>query len=186
MTGSGGLRDTGSVSGDFTYADVGATESGGGPEGYARLLVRARVGDGAGDFRAAARSVLEWRMHRAMGVRMETDAARAAAGTPVVVGLGVGGLRLRAPCRVVWTADEEHRAGWGYGTLPGHPACGEEAFVVSLDGAGTVWLTVTAFSRPAVWWMRAAGPLVPVLQRVYAHGCAVALRRLVRRAATHA
>jgi uncharacterized protein (UPF0548 family) len=81
---------------------------------------------------------------------------------------------------VITTVDEERRRGWSYGTLRGHPACGEEAFVVSLEEAGEVWLTVLAFSRPAVWWMRLAGPLVPVLQRAYARRCGAVLRRLVR------
>jgi uncharacterized protein (UPF0548 family) len=95
-------------------------------------------------------------------------------------GWAPGPLRLWAPCRVVWTVDERRRAGWAYGTLPGHPQCGEEAFVVSRDGSGTVWLTVLAFSRPAAWWTRAAGALVPVFQRVYARRCGTVLRGLVR------
>ncbi len=174
-------RDNGLVGDDFTYAEVGATESGRHPQGFSRLQVRMQVGEGGSDFRRAARAVLEWRMHRAMGVQMDTGAESVSVGAPVVVGLGAGRLRLRAPCRVVWTADGERRAGWGYGTLPGHPECGEESFVVSRGDSEAVWLTVTAFSRPAVWWARAAGPLVPVLQRAYARRCGAVLRRLVRR-----
>ena len=112
---------------------------------------------------------------------MDTPAESAVPGAVVVVGLGVGPLRLHAPCRVVWAVDGPDRAGWGYGTLPGHPASGEESFVVERDPEGTVWLTVAAFSRPAVWWTRAAGPLLPVLQKLYARRCGQVLRRLVRR-----
>lgn len=176
-----GVRDTGGVDGDFTYGDVGATRHGRSPDGFSRLEMRMRVGRGEPDFRAAARAVTEWRMHRAMGVRMDTPAQEAVPGAVVVAGLGVGRLRLHAPCRVVWRVDEPGRAGWAYGTLPGHPVCGEEAFVVERDGAGTVWLTVAAFSRRAVWWTRAAGPLLPVAQRLYAWRCGTVLRRLVRR-----
>lgn len=50
---------------------------------------------------------------------------------------------------------------------------------MSREDSEAVWLTVTAFSRPAVWWARAAGPLIPVLQRAYR--CGAVLRRLVRR-----
>lgn len=165
----------------FTYPDVGATRQGRHPQGFSRLRVPMPVGRGEHDYRVAARAVTRWRMHRAMGVRMATRARAAVPGAVVVVGLGVGPLRLRAPCRVVWTVDEPGRAGWGYGTLAGHPVRGEESFVVEQDDRGTVWLTVTAFSRPAVRWTRVAGPVLPVLQRLYARRCGAVLRRLVRR-----
>ncbi|GHH40792.1 uncharacterized protein (UPF0548 family) [Streptomyces candidus] len=78
--------------------------------------------------------------------------------------------------------DEERRAGFGYGTLPGHPECGEEVFLVETDQAdGSVWLTVRAFSRPVAWYARAAGPLVPLFQAAYARRCGRVLRRAVRR-----
>lgn len=48
----------------------------------------------------------------------------------VLPGVGAGPLRLRAPCRVVYTVTESRRRGFAYGTLPGHPECGEEAFVI--------------------------------------------------------
>jgi uncharacterized protein (UPF0548 family) len=43
-----------------------------------------------------------------------------------------------------------------------------------------VWFTVMAFSRPASWYTRLAGPLVPVVQKWYAKR----LGRTVRRLAT--
>lgn len=50
--------------------------------------------------------------------------------------------------------------------------------MVSLERDGAVLLTVTAFSRPAVWYTRAAGALVPLFQRAYARRCGAVLRRL--------
>ncbi|NGO68356.1 DUF1990 family protein [Streptomyces boncukensis] len=167
----------------LTYAPVGATAQGGTPPGFNGLRVRTRLGSGEAVFRAAAHALMTWRLHRRMGVRITADAERAAPGATVTVGLGAGPLRVRGPCRVVWAVQEPHRAGWAYGTLPGHPECGEEAFTVHRDGDGTVWLTVTAYSRPGVWWTRAAGPLVPVFQRGYARYSGLVLRRLARRAA---
>ncbi|MEU5836274.1 DUF1990 domain-containing protein [Streptomyces diacarni] len=168
----------------FTYSPVGLTARGVTPPGFNGLRVRTLLGAGEPVFAAASRALLEWRMHRAMGVRVRADAERAAPGVEVTVGLGVGRLRVHGPCRVVWALDEERRAGWAYGTLPGHPECGEEAFWVEHAADGRVWLTVRAYSRPATWWTRVGGPLVPVLQRLYAHHCGWALRRLARRAAT--
>lgn len=164
----------------FSYAPVGRTAHGVTPPGFRPLCVRTPLGTGEAVFQAASRAVLEWRMHRAMGVRMETDAERAVPGVQVTVGLGIGRLRVHGPCRVVWLVEDERRAGWAYGTLPGHPQCGEEAFWVEQALDGRVRLTVWAYSNPAVWWTRAAGPVVPVLQRLYAHRCGQVLRRLAR------
>lgn len=156
------------------------------PSGYSHLRYRAPIGTGPVCFLAAADAVLGWRMHRAIGVRIDPGMPRAAPGVPVVVRLGP----LRAPCTVVWSEEPPPapvlppaasapalRAGFAYGTRPGHPERGEEAFVVELDGTGTVWLSVTAFSRPATWFTRTLGPLVPVFQRAYVARCAHVLRR---------
>jgi uncharacterized protein (UPF0548 family) len=161
----------------FTYDEVGATEHGPLPGGYRHLRYRGLIGREV--FADAADAVMTWRMHRAAGVRVQASAERAAPGVDVTMRIGAGPLRLPAPCRVVWTVEEPGRAGWGYGTLPGHPARGEEAFVVSQAADGTTWLEVTAFSTPAGLLMRAAGPIAPLFQRAYAAQCARALRRLV-------
>ncbi|MFC4497139.1 DUF1990 family protein [Streptomyces ovatisporus] len=168
----------------LNYPAAGATRHGPErwPDGYRRLRVRTQLGHGRADFETAADALSTWRLHREAGVRFDTDALRASPGTEVVVGLGFGALRLHAPCRVVWTVAEDRRAGWAYGTLPGHPVRGEEAFVVSRDADGTVWLEVLAFSRPVSWFTVAAGPLLPVFQRWYARRCGAVLRRLVTRA----
>ncbi|MGW1027509.1 DUF1990 family protein [Streptomyces sp. NPDC002577] len=160
----------------FTYEHVGATREGRCPTGFHPLRVRTRVGAGADVFRTAARAVLSWQMHRAVGVSIDAAAETARAGADVTVGLGW----IEAPCRVVWTVEEENLAGFAYGTLAGHPECGEEAFLVERTADGAVWLTVTAFSRPVKWWVRAGGPLVRVLQRAYARRCGAVLRHICR------
>jgi uncharacterized protein (UPF0548 family) len=166
--------------GDFTYPEVGATRNADIPPGYRWLRVRTEIGSGPEVMRNAADAVMEFWMHRALPAKVVASARRAAPGVAVEVTLGVGPLRLRAPCRVVWTEEGERRAGWAYGTLPGHPESGEEAFVVHMDDQGDVWLTVTAFSRPAGRLSRAAGPLGRGFQRAYAHRCGSVLRRLAR------
>ncbi|WP_107097797.1 DUF1990 family protein [Streptomyces sp. WMMB 322] len=164
------------------YPGVGATAKSPAhwPEGFRTLRVSSTVGRGDAAFAAAADAVMTWRLHRTAGVRFGTGATRAAEGVKVVVGLGAGPLRLHAPCRVVWTVEEERRTGWAYGTLPGHPVRGEEAFVVVQNEDGTVRLEVLAFSLPSSWFTVAAGPLLPVFQRWYARRCGRVLRRLVR------
>jgi uncharacterized protein (UPF0548 family) len=174
----------------FTYREVGATDPRGTgsdtpplpPPGFHLLRVRTRLGTGPDVQRRAGQAVLDWRMHRAVGVTIDTGVPEAEPGARVTVGLGLGRrLRLNAPCRVVWALREPDRAGFAYGTLPGHPECGEEAFLVERLPDGSVWLTVTAFSRAASWYTRAAGPLTRVGQHAYARRCGRVLRRLVGR-----
>ncbi|MER5448712.1 DUF1990 domain-containing protein [Streptomyces sp. NPDC002766] len=161
---------------DFTYDDIGATRRGGFcPPGFHQLHVRSRIGEGEKVFRRASEAVLTWKMHREMGVGIEAGADRAAADVDVTVTLA--GM-IKAPCRIVYTVEEPRRAGWAYGTLAGHPECGEEAFVVERTGDGTVWLTVSAFSRPAKWYARAGGAATRGLQNAYARRCGKVLRRM--------
>ena len=83
----------------------------------------------------------------------------------LILGLGIGPLRLRAPCRVVYVVEEPRRGGFAYGTLAGHPESGEEAFIVEHHRTDAVSFTVTAFSRPAMRLARVAGPLGAIVQR---------------------
>ena len=49
---------------------------------------------------------------------------------------------IATPCRVVYVIDEPSRRGFAYGTLPGHPESGEEAFIVEIDETDEVWFSV--------------------------------------------
>lgn len=164
----------------LTYPEVGATQHEPLPAGYS--YVRYRTYLGRGTFARAGAAVLTFRMHRATGARVTTAADRAMPGVRLTVGVGVGRLTLAVPCEVVWTVDDGHRAGFGYGTLPGHLARGEESFVVEQDAQGRVWFQVTAFSVPARWPMRLGGPVARLGQQAYARLCGRALKRLIRTA----
>ncbi|GHF27263.1 hypothetical protein GCM10011600_30150 [Pseudolysinimonas yzui] len=82
-------------------------------------------------------------------VYADTGAKLVAAGETAILLLGWGPLSLRAPVRIVYVIDEPTRRGFAYGTLPGHPESGEEAFIVEQREDESVWLTIRAFSRPA-------------------------------------
>ncbi|MCZ4101346.1 MULTISPECIES: DUF1990 family protein [Streptomyces] len=161
-----------------SYPEFGATRHGELPDGYHHLHHEVVIGRGREVFERAGAAVTTWQMHRAAGVRIRAGAPRAEPGIAVECAIGVGLFRIAAPCRVVWTADEAQRIGFAYGTLTGHPECGEESFVVELLPDDSVRFTVTAFSRPGRWYTRLAGPLVPLCQRLYARHCGRTLRRL--------
>jgi uncharacterized protein (UPF0548 family) len=90
-----------------------------------------------------------------------------AAGDTVVLAIPMGPFRVKAPARVVYVVDEPKRKGFAYGTLPGHPEDGEEAFLVDQRDDGSVWVTIRAFSRPSSrgWW--AVYPALRLVQEFY-------------------
>jgi uncharacterized protein (UPF0548 family) len=137
-----------------TYPEVGATQTGQLPAGYRHIHRRVEVRD----LPAVAAGMRAWGIHRGAGLAVR------APGEPTVglefrSGAGVGRLRLWVPCQVVWVRDGPDAYGYGFGTLPGHPEHGEEAFLVSRDADGRVWFEVRAFSRPATWYAKLGGPV---------------------------
>ncbi|GAA2769635.1 DUF1990 family protein [Streptomyces showdoensis] len=160
------------------YPEVGATRVRPLPAAYHHLHHSVRVGHGRAAFETAGAAVTTWRMHRASGARVTSEAVRAEPGVTVEVSMGLGPVRFTAPCQVIWTAYTETETGFAYGTLAGHPECGEESFVVDLREDGSVWFTVTAFSRAAAWYARLGGPVVRALQLAYARRLGRTLRTL--------
>lgn len=134
----------------LSYIEVGAT-AGQLPAGYRQVRRTHDLATGSEAFDAAARLLMSWQMHRRAGLRVDATTADARLGTVVVLGLGVGRLRLHAPCRssLSWTSPGAE--GFAYGTLQGHSESGEELFEVTLDESDRVRFTITAFSRPGAW-----------------------------------
>jgi uncharacterized protein (UPF0548 family) len=155
---------------ELTYSPVGGTQTGARPPGFRHLSYRLFLGSGEDLYRRASEAVLSFAMHRATGARVVASAPVAAPGVRVTIGFGP----LQAPCQVIWAEE----GGFAYGTLHGHPAAGEEAFVVTLEPHDRVWFTVTAYSRPAGLLMRLGGPFAIVFQHAYARLCGRALKRL--------
>ena len=164
----------------LTYAEVGATQAGPLPDGYRHLRVRHLLMPGATahDLAAVGDALLRWQVHEAALVEVFPDGPEAVPGVRVVSRPGVGPVHLSVPCEVVWVERGADRIGFGYGTLPGHLFRGEEAFTVERDDAGDLWFVVTAFSVPDRWWVRLAGPLTVVGQRLYLRVLARGARRM--------
>lgn len=68
------------------------------------------------------------------------------------------GVRLIFGVRVLSVYREATRAGFSYGTLPGHPEVGTNEFSFSLIG-GTVLTSVRTVAKPVVPLSRVLGPL---------------------------
>jgi uncharacterized protein (UPF0548 family) len=148
----------------LTYAEVGRT-AGELPDGY-RSLDRTRRLPAGTDFEVAARDLLHWQVQRRSGLRVATAADQVTPDAVVELRIGWGRLALRAACRVVYVVDEPWRRGFAYGTLPGHPEAGEEAFLLERHDDGAIDFTIRAFSRPASALARLAGPFGRRIQDV--------------------
>lgn len=156
--------------GELNYPGIGSTEDGPPPEGFPCLVTQTYLGEGLATYRRVAQGILTWELQRRSGLRVRTESDVVVPGARVVSGFGVGPFRINAPCEVV----RVHRpvpgggpqsAGFAYGTLPGHPERGEEAFEVEVDAQGRVFLKITAFSRHSNWFYTAGGFLARAAQR---------------------
>jgi uncharacterized protein (UPF0548 family) len=90
-----------------------------------------------------------------------------------------GPFRVREPVRVVAVVDLSDRYGFAYGTRPGHPVTGEEAFIVHRHRDGSVWFTLRSLTRPGLGRWRLAFPVTLLAQRWYRHRYTNALRSIV-------
>ena len=158
------------AAGDLNYPGIGSTEHGRPPEGYPCFVSREYLGVGPAVYRRVAYGILIWELQRRSGLRVRTESDVVIPGARVVSGFGVGPFRINAPCEVVWVrhpvpGDGPQSAGFGYGTLPGHPERGEEAFEVEIGADGRVFLKITAFSRHSTWFYQAGGLLARAAQR---------------------
>jgi uncharacterized protein (UPF0548 family) len=168
-----------SAAAELTYPEPGATRGSGElPAGYRHVVRHQRLGAGKHTFERAVEALFTWRMHRGAGLTALV-APRPAVGEVVVMRLGPWPAGAIAPCRIVYVEDEPRRRGFGYGTLPGHPAVGEESFVVDWADDDGVYLTIRAFSRFVMPWAM-LGPAVRWGQNFVTDRFVSSLRRLSR------
>ena len=101
---------------ELTYREVGAT-AGDLPAGYHQFTRSLPIGYGHQLFVAAGDAVRQWQVQLGAGLQVSASSPTAVAGTVLLLGLGIGSLRLRAPCRscMPWTslgAVASHTARW--------------------------------------------------------------------------
>ena len=152
---------------ELTYTAVGATRDlRDVPKGFRPLERRAVIGRGDAAFDAARSSIMHWGLQTGSGMTVDI-VGPIEVGDDVRLTIPFGPLRVHAPARVVYVVDGPRLAGFAYGTLPGHPECGEEAFLVEQDADGTVSTVIRAFSHPATWFWWVGAPVLRIAQELY-------------------
>lgn len=149
---------------DLSYAEVGATR-GEMPPGYVHDHEAADLGPFDPDaFDRAAAALWTWQVQAGAGMTVfPGDPVKEGDTFGLVFRLPFGGY-VTAAGRVVYVIDEPGRRGFGYGTLPGHPEQGEEAFAV-VRRDDRLHFDITAFSRPRHPLARIARPVSRMIQR---------------------
>ncbi len=145
-----------------SYPEVGATGSAVLPPGYRHDRQHRRIGDSQVFDRAVA-ALRRWAVHEMASVRIFPHGCPVSLGATILAVISLGPAQVVAPCRIVRVIDEFDRFGFAYGTLPGHPERGEEAFLIERRSDGT-FFSIIAFSRPADPLARLAGPISRAVQ----------------------
>jgi uncharacterized protein (UPF0548 family) len=164
-----------------TYRAAGATLTGTVPPGFRPARHDIMLGCGIGVFSRAVEGLQTWQAHRLPGVEVFPREAQIQTGETVIVTVGTPFLALSAPCRIVGVRDAPGHWGFAYGTLPGHPEQGEEAFVLTMEDDESVRFVITAFSRPGDPLVRLSGPLARGVQSLATKGYLRSLHRYVQR-----
>jgi uncharacterized protein (UPF0548 family) len=156
---------------DVTYRHVGSTMD------PAVACYSRTVELGRDTLEATVEGRRTWACHRGIGATVHPEEAPIALGTTVLVVLRGGPIRLLVPTRIVAVVDEPDRFGFAYGTLPGHPERGEEAFLIERHPDGRTTATIRVLAEGDWLIARLAAPLVRRLQRVALNRYLAALQR---------
>lgn len=150
---------------EVTYDHVGSTLDPDDDPTGTRYERQINLADGEAAFTAARTALRSWSPQRSLGVLARPVGVAPDLGETVVLGLGVGWLRLAVPNRIVAVVDEADRYAYAYGTLPGHPEQGEELFHLKMESDGSVTFTIRVDARPAAGLRRLDFAIRP-LQRL--------------------
>lgn len=103
------------------------------------------VGQGTRLWRRASADVMRWKIKTRSGSEVLPDGVVEVGDRPIVT-TRMFGVFVREPVEVIAVVREPHRVGFAYRTGPGHPICGEEAFILHHEG-DDVRLTVRSLTR---------------------------------------
>jgi uncharacterized protein (UPF0548 family) len=165
---------------EVTYPEVGATRDPQLPGGYRHDRASVVLGNGDAAFQLGKEALSSWQAHHGAGAALTPAAPALREGAVVISTIRIGVVFVTAPCRIVYVTDEGDCFGFAYGTLPGHPECGEEAFHVRRGKGGEIRFDLVAFSRPAEALARLGSPVARIIQRRVTKGYLEGVRRYVR------
>lgn len=166
----------------LTYQPVGISRTGRAQPAYRHDTCSRVVGHGDAAWGRACRAVADWQVQRGAGLIVSTDGPFAA-GTNVAMSAPLPIGYIDVVCRVVAVDDELDRYGFTYGTLPNHPAAGEESFTLVRLADGAVRFDISAVSRPHSVLAKLLAPVARQQQRSASNRYLSSIERVARAAA---
>lgn len=163
----------------LSYAPAGMTEVSKVPPGMQAMNDSVLLGYGPACFARSRAALMAWQTHRLKWLSLQADGPPRV-GQTVLLEAFFGPLTWVFGCRVVAVTDSPAVYAYTYGTLPGHPECGEERFRVDFHADQRVTFSLRAYSRPAGPLMRVAQPLATLAQRAGSKAYLRNMRRSTR------
>ena len=163
----------------FTYEPVGLSRAAHREPGYRYDNCSRIVGLGDDAWQRACAALADWQVQRGAGLIVSTDGPFAA-GTNVAMSAPLPVGYIDVVCRIVTVDDEPDRYGFSYGTLPNHPAAGEETFTLVRLADGRIRFDISAASRPHSILARAFRPVARQQQRSASKRYLAAIERAAR------
>ncbi len=168
----------------MSYDVVGATQVAQGDwtarvAGFRRFERTVDVGP-ADDWEKLSQAVLHWAVKTRSGFTVHPGpgaSLRVRTGDDVTTEVGVGPWTVTEPVRVVAVVETSQRCGFAYGTRPGHPVRGEEAFVLHRSD-DRVLLTLRSLTRAGDGPWAMVFPILLLAQRRYRRRYARALQEV--------
>ena len=168
---------------EFSYSELGATNSAMLPPLFTADRNRIQLGSGSLAWHRSIDALRRWEMFNIPWVRLCWPTAQIAEGSNVAVLAHRIGLFWLNACRIVYLIDEDgptKRFGFAYGTLTKHAESGEERFLVEWNReTDAVSYDLLAFSRPNQFLSRVGYPLARRLQKEFAADSKAAMIRAV-------
>jgi uncharacterized protein (UPF0548 family) len=161
----------------LTYDEHGATD-GEMPPGYSHDQRETDLGPFSQDqFDRLADNLSRWQVQLGSGMTI-APLEPVSPGLTFALAFGLAGSLgyVMAAGRVVYVTAEPDRSGFAYGTLPGHPARGEEAFHLVRQGSSLLF-RVRAFSRPRHPLARIGAPVTKAMQQRMNHRYLAVMRQ---------
>ncbi len=163
---------------EFTYLNVGWTRSSRCPVGFAANQWTAVVAQGGEGFERAKNAFRTYQMLQLGWLRHVGPKEPIQQGSLVCTLARQTGIYSLNVARIVYVDNESpNRFGFGYGTLPEYPLCGEERFTVEIDeNTGEVSYEIFSFSRPKSLLTALGRPIIRGAQRRFCRDSVEAMR----------
>lgn len=138
-------------------------------KGYKFDCHRIKLGKGQRVYKAAIKALQAWQQFNLGWVEIANNGAPIKPGTTAIIVVSMKLFWVMCACKIVYLLEDQHKFGFAYGTLEGHPESGEELFLVEFNPEDeSVWYEIRAFSKPGLILVSLVYPFTRGMQKKFA------------------